>query len=146
MVCGICGLAMLALGLAAVREPARKSSHPPWAAIRRSLSTAAGSPAVRSVAMFVAVSNLNPVTNPVLQLHMTGALGLSEQLFGNSLSVFSIAAMIAAAAYAVYCTRVPVLALAYTSVGLGVLANLAYLPMPDRVRRWGRRRSWAFAI
>ena len=126
---GACGLAMLAIALAGVTEPRASSRRPRWAEQWRTLVLAVRSPAVRSVALFLAISNLNPVTNPILQLHMTGALGLSEPFFGTMLSLFSVTAMLAAGAYTAYSARLPIRGLAYGSVVFGAVGNLAYLPM-----------------
>jgi predicted MFS family arabinose efflux permease len=125
-VCGAAGLGILALALLAVREPERACVRPHAREVIATLKSAAREPGVIWVGLFTALWNFNPLANPVLHLHMTGALGLAEQIFGNALSVFSLTSLAAALLYGLYCARVPMRVLVHASVALGVMGNLAY--------------------
>jgi predicted MFS family arabinose efflux permease len=122
---------MLALAVIGVREP--EQGDPPRSSegIGTELRGALRSPAVVSVGLFTALWNFNPLSNPILHLHMTGALGLSQQTFGNALSLFSVTSLAAAMAYGFYCSAVRMSVLVHVTVVLGIVANLAYAAIVD---------------
>jgi hypothetical protein len=59
-------------------------------------------------------------------LNITVTLGLSEQTYGNSYSLFSAGAMLASVGYALYCRRVGAGALLHASIVAGIAANALY--------------------
>lgn len=138
----LCAAGMTAMvGLAVlVREPAhtpqpsrsREGGRSGARRAARALGLAARSPSVFSVAAFLALANFNPFSSTLLHLHMTGALGLGERSFGDTLTVFALTAMAAAAVYGLVAPRVPMTTLARASVALGVVGILAYAALGDR--------------
>jgi len=80
-----------------------------------------------AVAGFLALENFNPFgSSALLQVHMTGSLGYGERSYGGTVSMLAAVSMTAAAVYGAFGPRVPLRALAYASVALGVVSNLAY--------------------
>ena len=125
----LCAGAMTAMLVLAsfVREPVR--------AVAPARPTDGGRSAGRSVlavAAFLILVNFHPFSSTILHVHMTGALGLGERFFGDTLSVFALTAMAASAVYGVIAPRLPMRVLAHASVALGVVGILAYGAMDDR--------------
>ncbi|TFH50457.1 MAG: MFS transporter [Lysobacterales bacterium] len=126
LICAVftAGTAILAIFL--VRETTRaNSSHEAraaWAALERTFRT----PAVWSVAVFLFLWNFNPFSTSVLYLHMTRSMGLSEQFYGNTVSILAVAAVAASIAYYFYCRRVRFELLIHLSIAAGVASTLAY--------------------
>jgi MFS family permease len=131
LLCGAFALGSLALLYWAADEPAR----PPPAGTRgealRALFAALRAPGVVGVAAFLFLWNFNPFSWSVLYVHMTRELGFSEQHYGTTVSVFSVAAVLASASYATYCRRVPLRALLHASIVLGVASTACYLALRD---------------
>jgi len=75
--------------------------------------------------------DFNPLSYSVNYLHMTGTLGLSEQVFGNASALFSAGAMAATACYAAYCRRVRTHVLLHTAIAAGVAGNALYWWVTD---------------
>lgn len=127
-VCGAALLGSLGLALWFVREApgVHEGGHSARHAIAE-LVAAARRPSVLAVGAFLFLWSFNPFAASVLYVHSTVELGLTEQEFGNSTSVLAAAAMFASIAYGFYCRRVAFGLLVHLSIGLGVLATLAYL-------------------
>ena len=49
-------------------------------------------------------------TSAVLHLHMTAGMGFGERFYGQTLSLGSLASIVASVAYVFYCRRVPMIA------------------------------------
>lgn len=96
-------------------------------AVRRSLATSR----FWAVVAFVFLWNFNPFSTSVLYLHMTEALGFSEQFYGSTVSVLAFACMLGSAAYGLYCRRVPFRWLIHLSIVAGVASTLAYWGLYD---------------
>lgn len=127
----LAGAGIVALTCFAVREPSLDLSRPevrPFRALRE----AAKSRGVLAIAAFLALWNFNPISNALVHLHMHESLRLDEQVFGDSLSVFSLAAMAASAAYGLYCRRVPMRVLAHASIVLGIVQSLFHVGLIGR--------------
>jgi MFS family permease len=126
LICGVTMSATVALAIFVVRDPARvhpsAATRPPIGALWRGVRH----PAIVAVGAFLLLWSFNPFSSTVLYLYMTQELELSEQLHGNSVALFSLAAAIASALYGFYCRRVPFRALVHASIALGVASTLAY--------------------
>lgn len=122
----LCGASFL-LALSFVREEpvARDSPRETFAALAR----ACRAPVFLTVCAFLLIWNFNPLWTSVLYLHVTEALGFSEQAYGVSSSASAAGAMLASVSYGLYCTRVRLSRLLYLAVGAGVLSSLAYWRM-----------------
>ena len=59
-------------------------------------------------------------------VHLTSTLGLDEQAYGTSLSLFSAGGMVASIAYGLYCRRIATRALLHGAITAGILANVLY--------------------
>ena len=121
--------AVAALAVAA-REP--NASGPATGLRPGGLPRALTSRRVLGVAAFLAVANFNPFSNAFVHLHATAGLGLGEQFFGDTVAVYSVASMAAAAGYGAISRRFPIDALARGSVALLVASALAYGAFRDR--------------
>jgi predicted MFS family arabinose efflux permease len=93
------------------------------------LKRAAVTPGLAKVAAFLFLWNFNPFSNSVLHLHMTTAMGFSEQIYGHTVSVLALASIAACLAYGLYCRRVPLRLLLHVSIMLGIISTLAYALM-----------------
>ncbi len=131
LLCGVAAVVALVLSAVCVREPVRAPTGGTARDAIRALTRATRSPAVLGVGGFLFLWNFNPFSTAVLHLHMTRALGFSEQFYGNSVSMLSFASIVACLAYGLYAPRVPRHLLAHASIALGVVSTLAYLAMTD---------------
>ncbi|MFO1094546.1 MAG: MFS transporter [Planctomycetaceae bacterium] len=82
-----------------------------------------------AAAMFLFLWNFNPFSMTIHQLYMTQELGISEQFYGNTLSVAAVAWTIASAAYGVYCHRFSERTLVHLSILGGVVTTIAYVAL-----------------
>lgn len=126
-------LIALVIAILYVREPAHLADTAGFRAAFGTLWRAARSPAVLGVGGFLFLWNFNPFSTVVLHLHMTRAMGFSEQFYGHSLSLLSLAAIAACLSYGFYARRVPRRILVHLSIALGVATTLAYLAMTDQL-------------
>lgn len=132
LLCGGCGIVAWLLVILSVREP-RQVADP--AGLRDAVATlwrAFRSPAILGVGGFLFLWNFNPFSTAVLHLHMTRAMGFTEQFYGHSLSLLSLAAIAACLSYGIYARRVSRRALIDLSIALGVASTLGYLAMSDQ--------------
>ncbi len=93
-----------------------------WTALVR----ASRSRTVLAAAAFVFLWTFNPFSTSVLYMYCTKELGLSEPLFGRTVSLLSVGAVLASISYGFYCRRVPLGLLLYGSIATGSLSTLAY--------------------
>ncbi len=119
----LAGAGIVALTCFGVREPTAEIARPEFQPFR-ALKDAVQSRGVHVVAAFLALWNFNPLSNALVDLHMSQGLKLDARDFGDSLSVFSLAAMAASACYGFYCRRVPMRTLAHASIVLGIVQSL----------------------
>jgi MFS family permease len=125
LVCGVLALLMVALTWRFVHEERhrpRELARPTAEALRR----AARSPALLGVVAFLFLWGLDPVSNTVVYVHTTETMGLSEQLYGYTQSALGAGCILASVAYALYCRRVSMLALAHASILLGAASHALY--------------------
>lgn len=95
-----------------------------WMAIRMLLA-----PRIVAMGLFSFLWNFTPVGAPVLYIHLTEHLQISEQMFGTIDAANAIASMLAALLYAFYCRRIAFKRLIHAAIALGVFANLTLLGM-----------------
>ena len=126
LACALASTVMLVLAAFAVREPPVMRGR----RVARPARRAGWVWEVVAVAGFLAVESFNPfASTALLQVHMTGALGFGARFYGDTVSVLAAASMAAALGYGVFGPRVRLRVLAYGSVALGVVSNLAYARM-----------------
>lgn len=132
----VCAVAVACTGLLAlffVREdrlpPSQGGAHAAWRALRRTFATRA----LWGAAAFLFLWSFNPFSSSVLYLHMTRTLRLSEQFYGNTVSVLAVAAVAACIAYGFYCRRVPFKWLIHVAIVCGIASTLAYWMLADQV-------------
>jgi hypothetical protein len=130
LICGALGFVTLVLAVFALPEAAGKAIGPREAL--RSLGGLARSPGLWSVGGFLFLWNFNPFSQTVLYLHMTRALGLGEQFYGQTVSLLALASIAASVAYGFYCRRVAMRTLVHASIVLGISATLAHWLLVDR--------------
>lgn len=132
--CGGLSVVTLVLSCVAVREPRRTVAlaRGTLGSALRELVKLACTPTVASVAAFLFLWNFNPFSTTVLHLHMTQAMGFSEQFYGHTVSLLAVASVAACVAYGAYCRRVPMPLLVRGSIVLGIVATLGYWLMSDR--------------
>lgn len=93
---------------------------------------AARQPGLVAVGAFLFLWTFNPFSSTVLYVHMTRELGLSEQFYGNTVSLSGVASVVAAVGYGLYCRRVPFRWLIHASILLGIASTLAYWGLSGR--------------
>src|SRR4030095_14302027 len=91
------------------------------------LAAALRAPGLRTTGAILVLWSFNPIWQSVLYLHATESLGLSEQSFGLSLSVFFAGCMAASLLYGAYCRRVALSTLVHGSIVAGIVSNALYL-------------------
>jgi MFS family permease len=131
-VCASLSVVTLALAIFAIRERDISSNAPQPRLTARALLGTLRSPRFAAMAAFLFLWNLNPFSTTVLQLFMTGPLGLSDQFYGNSVAVLAVGSLAACLAYTGYCRRVPMRLLVHVSIVLGLVSTLLYWTMYDR--------------
>ena len=126
LICAVFTAGTAILAIFVVREaPRPMSAHATraaWMALARTFRT----PAVWAAAVFLFLWNFNPFSTSVLYMHMTRSMGLSEQFYGNTVSVLAVSAVAASIAYYFYCRRVRFDLLIHLSIATGVASTLAY--------------------
>lgn len=131
LICGALTLLTLGCALAFVREPKVERPRTTPGAALRALWATARSPAVVGVGSFLFLWTFNPFSTTVLYMHMTEKLGMSEQFYGTTTSIMSVASIAACVAYGAIATRVRARPLMHASIVLGVLATLLYWLLRD---------------
>lgn len=135
------GIALvLAFGFA--REPERVEAPRGLGELRAAIAA----PGLLTVIAIQFLWSLNPLWVTVLYLHTTEALGLSEQVYGNTYALFSGGCVVASVAYGLYCRRVGLGLLLNLSIVTGVLANLVYWHMETPLQAYlvSVAAGWAF--
>ncbi len=123
-ICGGLSLLTLVLAVAFVRE--EPSSPRTGRAAWRTLVGAARTPGLQRVAAFLFLWNFNPFSQGVLHLHMTGALGLSQSFYGQTVTILAAACVAASIAYGFLARSVPMARMVRFSIVLGVVSTACY--------------------
>lgn len=132
LIAGGLSVVTLALALAVVREEPAVRPRAGLRGLLRGLEPLVRSRGLWAVGGFLFLWNFNPFSQAVLYLHMTRALGLSEQFYGTTVALLAAASLVASIAYGFYCRRVPLRPMVHASIVLGILATLAYWLLEDR--------------
>jgi predicted MFS family arabinose efflux permease len=98
-----------------------------WRQTRELLWATAATPGLWASAAFLFLWSFNPFNTAVLQSHMTGPLGMSEQFYGKTVSLLAAASMVASIAYGFYCRAVRFSWLLHASIAGGIVSTLAYV-------------------
>ncbi|HUY90878.1 MAG TPA: MFS transporter [Pirellulales bacterium] len=130
LICGALAAAGLFLAIMMVREPRAVEVEEDLPSLKSALIESLRSRAVIVTGLFLFVWHFNPFTQAVLYLHVTKTMNfsqsLSEELYGQSMSMLAIGSVLACACYGVYCRRVPMRRLAPLSVVMGIASNMVY--------------------
>ncbi len=126
LICSVATAVSFVLAVVWVREGPRESSAETAGEAAAALGRAVRTPAVLVAAAFLFLWNFNPFSSSIQYVYMVRDLGLSEQFYGNTLSLFAVAAIVASLAYGFYCRRVPLGRLVHWSILSGVFSTLAY--------------------
>ncbi|HEY5646075.1 MAG TPA: MFS transporter [Pseudomonadales bacterium] len=114
------------------REPSVARAPHSAAELRRALAA----PGLAAVVLIQFLWSMNPLWVSVLYLHVTEALGFSEQVYGNTYSLFSAGCVLASVGYAFYCRRVRMGVLLHVSIVTGIAANAVYWSMSTAVHAY----------
>lgn len=131
LICAALWATSLVLTLAFVREPRHVVDTAALRTTAAALRGALTAPGLVTIAVVGFLWDCNPLSYSVNYLHVTGTLGLSEQVFGNAFSLFAAGAMAATAGYALYCRRVGTRALLHSAVAAGITGNVLYWWVAD---------------
>jgi Na+/melibiose symporter-like transporter len=131
VLCALLWTASLVLTLLFVREPPRAAGVAEPRSAAAALRAAVSVPGLLTICVVSFVWDCNLLSGSVNYLHVTGTLGLSEQVSGSAFSCFSAGALAAAAGYALYCRRIGAAALLHCAIATGVLGNVLYWWVTD---------------
>jgi hypothetical protein len=98
----------------------------------RLLGSALRNPRFLAAAAFLFLWSFNPFSNAIQDYYITRELGLSEQFYGNTVSISAGGSVAACIAYGWYCRRVPPAALVHLSILCGILTTVCYLGLQGR--------------
>jgi MFS family permease len=126
LICAAATAVSFVLAVVWVREGPIETSAETARDAAAALGRAVRTPTVLVAAAFLFLWNFNPFSSSVQYVYMVRDLGLSEQFYGNTMSLFAAAAIVASLAYGFYCRRVPFGWLIQLSIVAGVLSTLAY--------------------
>lgn len=125
-ICAALSGAALLLILLAVSDRRATSAREDARAALTLLRSAGVSRPILLSGLFLFLWSFNPFALNVLYLHLTEAMGLAEQTYGNLMSIEALAAMVGSLAYAAYCRHVPLRWLLHAAVALGVASTASY--------------------
>ncbi len=128
--CGLLAAAALILSTTFVREPPTVA-HEDFKTVRQTLLDALRSRKLVAVGAFLFAWHLNPCTSPVVYLHMTETLKLSEQFYGLSNTLLACGATVACAVYSFYCRRLSMRLMVPASIGCGIISTVVYFLMTN---------------
>jgi predicted MFS family arabinose efflux permease len=131
LICGGFAVCTLILSATMVSERRQSDARANFHATLDLLRRAAASRAILAGGAFLFFLNFNPFNKAVLYLYMTEDLAFSEQFYGNTNSLWAIAATVASLLYGLYCRRIRMRILVHSSVVLGIVSTVAYWSMYD---------------
>ncbi len=126
LICAALWSASLVLTVAFVHEPRRAVNANELRATAGALRSALAAPGLLTICAITFLWDGNPLSYSVNYLHLTRTLGLDEQVYGSSLSLFSAGGMIASVAYGLYCRRIAASVLLHGAIAAGIVANVLY--------------------
>jgi MFS family permease len=119
-------LSLCATALCVDETPSRYTRGA-WRDTTRAIGAALWSPPLWVAAGFIFLWNFSPSFGVPLEYHFVDALGFSKVFLGTLSSLGSAGAIVGAAVFGRLCRGLALKPLLNLSVGLGVIANLAYL-------------------
>ncbi len=134
IICGALTLVTFTIALLVVKEDrtakidaasAKATLRVTWSTIRNGY--------IVPVAIFLFLLNFNPFSSDVLYVHMTEAMGLSEQFVGNTYSVGSVASILGCVVYGAVAPRIKLRPLIHISLVTMVLCSLGYWGLSGEV-------------
>lgn len=131
LICGGLMTATLILSVCAIREPPARPRED-WRQALLALWSAMRSRPVVAVGAVLFLWHFNPCCQAVIYLHMTDALGFSENFYGQTMSLIAVGSLMACVAYGFYCRRIAMARLIRLAVVLGLASTLAYWHLADR--------------
>lgn len=126
LICGVLAIAALLLTVVCVREPRAVEVEDDLPTIRSTFSQAMRSRTAWSVGAFLFVWHFNPFTQSVLYLHMTKTRGMSDEFYGDTITLLAVGSIAACASYGVYCRKVPMRWMVPMAILGGVVSTLSY--------------------
>jgi len=126
LLCAAVMIPTVLLSIFFMTEKKRKVSDQTLRGAVRDLLSLFRNTTLLGVGGFMFLWNFNPFSTAVLQSHMIRELKLSEQFYGNTVSLSAIASVIACVCYGFYCRRIPFRWLVHASVVMGILSTLGY--------------------
>jgi hypothetical protein len=93
----------------------------------RDLIAALRVPGLSTVAVFLFLWSFNPSWVSVQYLHITVALGLGEQAYGNSFAWFAAGSVVASLGYGVYCRAWPMGRLVHLAIVTGIVGYAVFI-------------------
>ncbi len=126
LVCGGLAAVGLFLSILWVREPRQAVVEEDLPSLKTALLNSLRTPSVVVTGAFLFIWHFNPFTQPVLYLHMTETLRMSEQTYGRSMSMLAIGSILACACYSVYCRKFTMRAMVPAAIITGIISNAAY--------------------
>jgi MFS family permease len=131
LACGVIWIVSFLLAYRFALETPRPLGTETFAATARGLVDAISVPGMRVVIGILFLWSFNPSWVTVQYLHVTDTLGLGEQVYGNSNSVFWGGCIVASLAYGFYCRRVPMGTLVHLAIATGVLGYAVYVELAN---------------
>lgn len=132
IICGVLTLVTFVAALVFVDE--KREHRVDVAAAKETLKTtkeALKSGFVLPVAAFLFLLNFNPFSGDVQYVYMTEQLNFSEQFYGNTTSVASVASIAACFVYGIIAPKIPIRILIHMSLVTMVVSSLCYWGMTD---------------
>ncbi|MFC1849030.1 MFS transporter [candidate division CSSED10-310 bacterium] len=134
LICGLLGAVTLYIALFHIKEePEHKIQPDQFKRALAALAAAARTRTVLVVAGFLFFINFNPFSSDVLYVHMTTALGFSEQFVGFTYTLNSLGSIAACILYGIYSPRIPVKYLLHGSICFMILSSLVYLGLSGTI-------------
>jgi len=128
LICGLLGVVSLYIAIFQIDEkPHPELQHGQMKHAIKSLGQAVRTRIVVLIAVFFFLLNFNPFSADVLYVHMSTALGYSEQFIGYTYTIASFTSILACVLYGMYSKKIPLRYLLHGSVAFMVLSNLVYI-------------------
>jgi MFS family permease len=127
----VCGVLSLGTFVLAWRTGEVRSTvyHTGARAAVAQVAAAFRSPALIGIAIYLVLWSFEPLSTTVVYLHMTEQMGLSEQLFGNSLSALGVGCVVGSLSYGLVCRRIGRVALAHAGIVIGIVSIVVFWMM-----------------
>lgn len=126
LICAVCAAGAATLAAVCVRESPGIPLREPFGPHLKSLWENLTAPSAVRIAAFLFLWSFNPFSNTVLQLHLTGHLGMTDEAYGMTSTFFAAGSLAGCVAYPLVSRRASHRALAHLAIVLGMASTLAY--------------------